>query len=174
MPDDESERPKRSWREIDRARDLKHERKAPLPSAQTTLKGTAAKRYRSQLDRIFAGGGLPDEIKRQAPGFADVEPTARQQLVDAVLAATSPAEIETAVDALLATEPMPGDPMLLVKILAHPKRAHAKPALASLLDALESGRPQNANLLKSRVQALRLVDDDDDLQRLADCVLALL
>ena len=174
MSDDERERPKRSWREIDRARDIKHERTAPLPGAQTTLKGGAAKRYRSQLDRIFAGGSLPDEVKRQAPGFADVEKTAGQELFDALLAAISPAEIEQAVDALLATEPMPSDPALLVKILAHPKQAHAAEALASLLDTLENGRPGNANLLKSRVQSLKLLADDDEVKRLADCVLAVL
>lgn len=174
MPDDERERPKRSWREIDRARDIKRERTAPLPGTQTTLKGGAAKRYRSQLDRIFAGGGLPDEVKRQAPGFENVEKTARQVLVDAVLAAIAPAEIEQAVDALLATEPMPTDPALLVKVLAHPKQAHAAAALASLLDTLENGRPQNANLLKSRVQSLKLIADDDEVKRLADCVLAML
>lgn len=175
MSDDEREKPKRSWREIDKMRDGSGGyRRAPLPTSHQTLKGGAAKRYRSQLDRIFAGGGIPDEIKRQAPSLASAEKSASQQRVDDVLRATSPDEIERAVDALLAAQPMPQDPELLVKILAHPKGAHAHEALSALLEVLERGRPANARLLKSRVQALKLTLDDPDIDVLADAALALL
>jgi hypothetical protein len=174
MSDDERERPRRSWREIDRGRDLGGRRPSPQPTNQGTLKGGAAKRYRSQLDRIFAGGGLPDGIKRQAPSLEGLQASAQQLQVEAVLKAASPEEIASTVDALLATQPMPSDPELLVKILAHPQGAHARPALETLLDLLEGGRPANARLLKTRVSALKLLVDDDDVHHLADAALALL
>lgn len=174
MSDDERERPRRSWREVDRGRDLGGRRPSAQPTNQGTLKGGAAKRYRSQLDRIFAGGGLPDEIKRQAPSMEGLQPSGPQLLIDAVLKAAEPAELGRAVDALLAAQPMPSDPELLVKILAHPKGAHARPALEQLLEVLEAGRPANARLLKTRVAALKLLVDDDDVHHLADAALALL
>ncbi|MFH1811388.1 MAG: hypothetical protein ABIJ09_21790 [Pseudomonadota bacterium] len=157
---------------MDRGRDLGGQRKAPTPTTHATLKGGAAKRYRSQLDRIFAGGGLPDEIKRQAPSLAGLEASEQQLQIEAVLKASAPEEIQGAVDALLAAQPMPTDPELLVKILAHPQGTHARPALAQLLDTLEKGRPANARLLKTRVAALKLLVDDDDVRHLADAVLA--
>jgi hypothetical protein len=175
MSDDERERPKRSWREIDQMRDGSGGyKRAPLPNAGKTLKGGAAKRYRSQLDRMFSGGGIPEEVKRQAPSIGHVEKSARQQLLDDVVKATAPDEIGRAVDALLAAEPMPEDPDLLAKILAHPKGAHASEAVSALLEVLERGRPANARLLKSRVQSLKLTLEDPEFDDLADCALALL
>ena len=174
MSDDERQRPRRSWREIDRGRDLGGRRPGPAPTNQGTLKGGAAKRYRSQLDRIFAGGGLPDEIKRQAPSLEGLQASEAQLQVEAVLKASDPVELARAVDALLAVQPMPSDPELLVKILAHPKGTHARQALEQLLEVLESGRPPNARLLKTRLSTLKLLVDDDDVHHLADAALALL
>jgi hypothetical protein len=174
MSDDEKERPKRSWREIDRMRDIKTSRTSPLPTTHSTLKGQAAKRYRSQLDRIFSGGGLPEEIKRQAPAVAvaPAEKSSRQIKIDAVLASVTPEEIATSVDAFLDDQPMPTDPELLAKILSHPKGLYSKPALEHLLETLENGKPTNARLLKTRVQSIKLIDDDEDVQHLATCALA--
>jgi len=176
MSDDERERPKRRFSEMDKIRRDGSDgyRRAPLPTGRQTLKGGAAKRYRNQLDRIFSGGGIPEGIKQQAPSLVGVEKTEAQLHVDAVLKATSPDEIGSAVDALLAAQPMPQDANLLVKILAHPKGTHAREALDALLELLDKGKPGNARLLKSRVQALKLTLDDPDIDDLADCVLAML
>lgn len=174
MSDDERERLKRSWKEIDAMRDRSFGRPAPLPKGHGTLKGGQAKRYRAQLDRIFAGGGLPEEVMRQAPGLEKIEKTDRQKRIDALLAATTPTEIGQAVDELLAHDPMPEDTELLVKILAHPKGKHAEAALETLIEVLDRGRPTNAGLLKSRIQTLKVMFDEPEIERLADIALALL
>lgn len=175
MPDDERERPKRSWREADLNRDRAGGgRRAPKPTNQRTLKGGAAKRYMAQLDRVFSGGGLPEQLKQQAPNLGAFQKTEHRVRTDAVLAATSPSEIASAVDELLANHEMPEDAELLAKILAHPKGSHAQPALESLVEILDRGKPANALLLKTRLQSLKLTAEDDEIDRLADIALAML
>lgn len=173
---DDQERPKRSWREVDMRKDRASGGGRRSPSTQThnTLKGGAAKRYMAQLDRMFQGGGIPEEVKRHAPAIGMPEKSALQQKRELVLAATTPAEIAASVDALLAEHEMPNDAELLAKILAHPQSKHVEAALNALVDVLDAGKPTNARLLKTRVQTLKLTIEDDDICRLADIALAML
>ena len=171
---DDDRKQRRSWREIDRNRDVKSNRGAPAVGSEKTLKGQAAKRYRSQLDKIFAGGALPDSLRQQAPNMASMEKSERHLRAEAVLKASEPKEVQAAVAEMLAHDPMPSDPELLVKVLADSSGKHAISAIESLLEVLESGRPNNARLLKTRLQTLKLTTGDDDIDRLADCAIALL
>lgn len=180
MTRDNDERPRRSWREIDQMRDSKRSggggrsRGGGL-SRSGELRGQAAERYKGQLDRIFSGGGLPDEIIRNAPGLSELSKSESGERLDVLRAATTSKEIEKAVDDILQHDSLPRDADLLAKVLGHPRAKGAVPALELLLDIVQNdGQPENARLLKSKLQTLKLTADDDDVAELVDQLVPLL
>ena len=180
MPRDNDDRPRRSWSEIDKMRD--GSRSAGNRgggrggvSKKGELRGQAAERYKAQLNSIFSGGGVPDEIMRNAPGLEGLGKTEGHERLDAVRKATSPKDIQKAVDALLAEQDLPREPDVLIKVLAHPRARGAEQALNKLLEYIEaSGKPENARLFKTKLQTLKLTADDDDVSELCDKILPLL
>ena len=182
MPRDNDDRPKRSWSEIDKMRDGSRSRSGRGGgrgrggvSRNGELRGQAAERYKAQLNSIFSGGGVPEEIKRNAPGLAGLEKTEDHERLDAVRKANSPKEIQKAVDAMLAGQDMPQDPEILIKVLAHPRARGAEQALIKLKDLIAAqGKPENARLFKTKLQTLKLTADDDDVNLLVDEILPLL
>ena len=64
MADDNSDRPKRSWREIDQMREKSSQRRDVHSSSNPRLERTQAYRsYKTQLNKLFDGGGLPEALK---------------------------------------------------------------------------------------------------------------
>src|SRR5687768_707422 len=103
MPrDDGGDRPKKSWSEIDKMRDKSSHRRDERPGgSQKRLESSQAYRsYKSQLDKIFDGGGLPDALKSKLEETGvGAEAKVRKEKAAAIKEATAPKAIREAVAA---------------------------------------------------------------------------
>src|SRR5450432_3067520 len=129
--DDEGERPKKTWREIDKNRGRsRHTSTSSDRERERFEKTTAYTRYKQNLERVFAGGELSDALRER------LDPTGKTKEKDVVLKkireAEDPKSFAAAVDDLLARFELPDDLYLLDRILEHPRSEVVLKALAHL------------------------------------------
>lgn len=90
-----------------------------------------------------------------------------QSLVEAIRKATSPREVEGAIDALKAKgHDLPLDPEVLSKALGHSKEDVHAEALRGIKAALESGSMKATTLLKTRIHNVALLASSADVKQL--------
>ncbi|MEB2346291.1 MAG: hypothetical protein OZ948_16315 [Deltaproteobacteria bacterium] len=158
--DDERERPKRSWAEIDRLRDrprARRDERAPRGPAAKARAQAAAKQYLAELDRTLFTKG--------AAGGA-----AGARLAAAVRAAQGSAGLADACRAYLAAIGPPAEPALLSAFLDTGERELQRSALAALAEGIAArGLTLTAGL---RAQIRTLAEGPDD--ELADAAEAVL
>jgi len=172
--DDDGDRPKKSWREIDAQRDRAGgERRPAAPPGERPFGGgkrgeARGKTYRAQLDRLFESGGigkLLDEKERARQGGTGEE--SRPKRLAAVLAAVGPADITRAIDAYLKQDGWPEDLEFLSAALEHRSDAIVREALARLAPALAAGKPRRSATLAGRLRTLEELADDPEVLRQA-------
>lgn len=145
---------KRSWRELDQARDKGRSRRDPTEQARERTSGTAAySAYKSQLDQLFKPGGaqLP-EAMREKLGPASPEAQAQRERLEALKAKPSDATLAAC---LAAGDPLPEEPRLLMSLLDLDKEPHLQAVLQALLDRVEAGQAINRMLLIQRIEAVK-------------------
>jgi hypothetical protein len=96
------------------------------------------------------------------------------QLADAIRRASSPREVQGAVDALLSRGyPLPMDAEVLGKALGHSDDAVLEKALAALIALVgEGGFAGNATLLKTRVKNVALLSSSSSVRELCTTLTA--
>jgi hypothetical protein len=156
--DDRDERPRRSWREIDRMRDRPSERRdasSPGPGA-SQRSAAATQRYLRKLDGLFSEkkGGAED-----------------QRLAEAVRAAHGTRDLAAACRAYLDALGPPRDPALAALFLDCGVLDLVRAALETLAEGVRSGAFGVAPGMRSQ---LRLLSEspDDDVAGLAEELLA--
>ncbi len=168
MPKSEDgEKPRRSWREIDRSRDRSGRSRTSADRERERFeKTTAYSRYKANLDRVFSGGELSDALRER------LDPTGKGKARDAALKrireADDPRAFAEAIEALLAEHEFPDDPYLLDRSLDHPKPAvvlRAIGRLGALADEGKLGKPPAS--LRQRLASLELTADDPEVQEKA-------
>ena len=140
------DRPKRSWREIDQAKEKARPRRDDRERArESASRSSSYSRYKSQLDQLFKPGGaqLPDHIRSQL-GPESESSQQRRALADALKA--SPSD-ETLAAYLDAGQALPDDARVLMSLLGGKDESLMRPVLEKLLDVVESGRRPNRMLL---------------------------
>ncbi|MBN1960777.1 MAG: hypothetical protein JW841_07500 [Deltaproteobacteria bacterium] len=97
--DDSDDRPKRSWREIDQMREKSGHRRNERPTANPRLERTQAYRsYKTQLNKLFDGGGLPDVLKNKlAEKGIGNEAKRKKELASAISAANNSKQLQKTV-----------------------------------------------------------------------------
>ena len=163
MAGDDSDRPKKSWREIDAAKDRSLHRRDDRPKmgGKAQQRSQAAQhQYRAALDKLFEGGGASGGWSKVLPEMPqDPASEGRQELLRAVRAATGRAAVEAAVTALLGRFELPDDPDVLSQVLLHGDDGVVRSALGKL-DALVPLRAAAGKaVLRTR---LRTLEDDPD------------
>jgi hypothetical protein len=165
MPsNDDSEKPKKSWRERDKGRDRsRHTNTAADRERENFQKTTAYTRYKVNLERAFSGGGMTGALREKLnPG---TEGEDKEKKLKAMRQAEAPAAFVQAVDAYLAAYELPDDAFLLDRALEHPKAAVQLLALARLETMRDEGRlPKPPASLKIRLDSLSLTSDEPDVQ----------
>jgi hypothetical protein len=162
--DDEGERPRRSWREIDKARGRsRHTSTSSDRERERFEKTTAYTRYKQNLERVFAGGELSDALRER------LDPTGKGKEKDVVLKKIREAEdsrsFAAAVDELIARFELPDDPYLLDRILEHPRSEVVLMALANLNALADQGKLEKPpKSLPVRLASLELNAEDDEVQ----------
>jgi len=174
--DDDGDRPKKSWREIDAQRDRAGgARKPAAPAGDRPFGGgkhgeARSKTYRSQLDRLFQSGGIgklvTEQDKSAAPGSLGGEESRSKRLA-AVAAAVGPADITKAVDAYLDAHDWPEELEFLSAALEHRSEDVVREALTRLGPALAAGKPRRAATLSGRLRSLEELADDPEIRRQA-------
>jgi len=162
--DDEGERPKKSWREIDKARGRsRHTSTSSDRERERFEKTTAYTRYKQNLERVFAGGELSDALRER------LDPTGKGKEKDVVLKkireAEDPKSFAAAVDELIARFELPDDLYLLDRILEHPRTEVVLKAMAHLNALVDEGKVEKPpKSLPLRLASLELNAEDGEVQ----------
>lgn len=175
MPRDyDSDRPKKSWSEIDKQKDRSLHRREERPAMgqkkQARADG-ASKVYKSQLDRFFDGEGrAPAQVKNKLAAIEDVSPdglarkAAAQRIKDA---ATSSAKRD-AVKEYLAKWELPPDHDLLVEVLACDDDEYVATALKIVDELLSANRPPHrTTMLEQRLKRIVSLSEEPSVQNAA-------
>ncbi len=175
---DDDDKPKRSWREIDQMRDKSAHRRegggGPSGAAQARLERSQAYRsYKTQLDKLFDGGGVPDALKAklEEKGIG-AESKRKKELAQAIAAASGPAAIRAALGEHEAAFGMPDDEAALARLLELDDEAVVLRALGAI-DALHAqGGLKRASSLKARVKTVQMTMDAPKVVEAARALLA--
>lgn len=168
------DRPKKSWRERDAAKDRSSHRRddAPRPGTRAAQRSSAAQQqYRSALEKLFDGGGAGagagwSKVLPEMPKDPTTE--GRQDLLRAVRTAAGRTQVEKAVAALLARFALPDDPDVLAQVLVHGDDALVRQALEKLDALLPLRTPAGKAVLETRLRTLEEDPDrDSDVRTLA-------
>lgn len=165
MSDD---RPRKSWREIDKAKDRSAHRKDEKPSAgekQSTQR--SQKTYRSKLDQLFESGKVGELLEDKE--FSDVNSggQSRIKMLRKITSAEDPKSITKAVDEYLASFELPDDVDVLAKILEHREPDRQKEAMQRLLGLIDEFHPRRMRAFIGRLKFIRDVGDDPEMTDLA-------
>jgi len=170
--DNDGERPKRSWREIDQMRDGSTHRKEPKSGggpAPHVERSQAYRAYKSQLNKLFDGGGsLPDAIKQQLEEKGVAKDASRKKtMADAIIAATSPKGAVAALEAFKSEYGFPQNEEVLSRLLDLSDEAILTEAMSTIAMLKEGGRLKRGNALKARLKTVEMTVDGPDVQRAA-------
>ena len=175
MPRDyDSDRPKRSWREIDQQKDRslhrREERPAMNPKKQARADG-ASKVYKSQLDRFFEGDGkAPAQVKNKLAAIEDVSPdgVARKAAVQKIKDAVTSSAKREAVSEYLSRWELPPDHDLLAEVLACDDDDYIAIALRMIDELLSANRPPHrTTTLEQRLKRIVTLSEEPSVQATA-------
>lgn len=169
MSDDE--RPRRSWREIDRNKDRSAHRKEERPEGGGRRGGPRRERsYRAALDRLFDSGKIAELVEQKAPssegdaGGGDNRIKALARIRDAA----GRDEVTREVDAYLKQwDRLPDDLEVLARLLEHRDPGLQLEAMERIDGLLERERPKRTRAMLGQLRMIRDVGDDPELVSLA-------
>jgi len=173
---DDDDKPKKSWREIDQAREKSSHRRegGGGGGGGRGVENTQAYRaYKTQLNKLFDGGGLPAALKEklEEKGVGN-ESKQKKDLARAIVAATAPAAIKAALEAYRAAQGFPDDEEALGKLL----ELDDVPVLLETLATLErlhgEGGLKRASSLKARIKTAQMTADSAKVTEAAKALLA--
>ncbi|MBI5509919.1 MAG: hypothetical protein HY903_14280 [Deltaproteobacteria bacterium] len=176
---DDDDRPKRSWREIDQMRDGSAHRKEPKRAGGPSPRGERSQAYRSyksQLNKLFDGGGaLPDALKQQLEerGVAK-DASKKKTLTDAIVTASTPKAVLAALEAYKAEYGFPENEEVMAKLLDLSDQSIVLEAVRTIGLLKTGGRLKRPNALKARLKTLELTNDEPEVREAAKALAALL
>jgi hypothetical protein len=172
--DDDRERERPSWRELDRRKD-KSQHVDRADPYKKNVRGqrvdSSSKSYRSALDKLFDGGELPDRFQRLAKArdtLATGDGSPRQAVLKRLRNAVGQSDVVDAVKELLELDgELPREPDALLSALQHPDESIQRQAI-SLLKELVAERPlKRADLLRQRLRRIEDLAEDPETAKVA-------
>jgi len=153
---------KKSWREIDRARESGSRGVSRDPDAARRARASetsAYAAYKSQLDELFTPGGaeLPESLREKLGPPSESSQSRRRRL--AALAAEPSATTLAAVRE--AGDPLPEDPRLLMRLMDVRDPEPLVAVLERLAERLDAGAKVNRMLLRQRLDATAAAIEDE-------------
>lgn len=167
------DRPKKSWRDIDKARDGKRSSSGTPPADRDRLeKSGGYSRYKSAADAFFSGNLLPDALREK------VDPTgegkARQDLLKKVKDAEEFKEFAALSKEYVDKYGLPEDPYLLDRLLGHPNEGIVLKTLERLKELQAAGELKPPKSLGERLKSLELGSDSPEIQDTAKALAKIL
>lgn len=162
MSDD---RPKKSWRELDRAKDRgssgsPRRRDEAERNRERASKSAAYSQYKSKLDGLFKPGGtdLPEHMKA-ALGPSSEKGKAQKELTEALMRSPGKETLQAYLDAGLV---LPENPRLLTQLLDTREDGLTQAVLSRLRELVDGSKKPNRMLLLQRLTSIENWSDDDD------------
>lgn len=157
-----SEKPKRSWSEIDKRRDGSRSGAAPSGARDKLQKSAQYSRYKSAADKFFSGDLLPDSIAER------IDPTgqgkARREALKKVNDADDFKTFATLAGEYVDAWGMPDDPYLLDRLLGHPNDDLVLKTLGEINRRLDEDSFKAPKTLAQRLKSLELGSDEEEIQ----------
>ncbi len=169
MPRD-YDKPKRSWRDIDKMKDSSKHRqqnKQGMPAHKQARADSASKVYKSKLDAFFDGEGkAPAHIKEKLNALDS--PTEggkeRNQALKAIKDAATSSAADEAVTAYLENWELPPDFDVLAQVLTCSDEEYVGMAMETLETMFADKRaPKRTQVLEQRLRRVKSLADDPDL-----------
>jgi hypothetical protein len=178
--DNDRERPRKSWREVDAQRDRSaHTTRSERDRERAGRRGKpSTKSYKAALDKLFENGGiarlLDEAAAKDGDGRGSDEGTGtlvdtKSRLTARVRDALGPDEVTKAVDAYLAKYGRPPEEFeFLGPMLQHRDAARVSEAMVAISAMLDTGlRPRRPRAIAALLRTIEEVGDDPDLKRQA-------
>ncbi len=164
MSDD---RPKKSWREIDRQRESSS-RREPRSEGQRS-DPRRQRSYRAQLDRLFGSGKIGALVEQQAGPSGDDQPgDNRIKAMAKINAAEGRADVTKAIDAYLKCyEELPGDFDVLTKALEHRNPTLQLDAMERMGEVIAEEPPRRSRAAIGQLKLVRDTSDEPEMVALA-------
>lgn len=178
--DNDRERPKKSWREIDSQRDRSAQTTSSERDRERDRRGKrggkpSTKSYKAALDKLFESGGIAkllddaaakEGVKAEAAGML-VDTKAR--LAARVRDALGPDEVTKAVDAYLAKYGRPPEEFeFLGPMLQHRDVDRVSEAMVAIGALLDTGlKPRRPRAIAALLRTIEEVGDDPNLKQQA-------
>jgi hypothetical protein len=179
MGDDE--RPRKSWREIDKAKDRSAHRQEERPDFEDKRKGAQRKKsYKAALDRLFDSGKIADLVEAQtalagkkgkggkgskggkAPGGN------RIKMLATIRDAGDREEVTQATDAFLDKfGEVPDDLEILGRMLEHRNPSRQMDAMERIDSLLDTEQPKRTRAMVGQLKMIRDIGDDPEMMQLA-------
>lgn len=172
MSDDE-ERPRKSWREIDKARDHSTHRREERPAGATERKTGrgSQKSYRATLDRLFETGKIGKLVDKSGAGEGP-EGESRIRMLSRIEQAMDRESICREVDAYLATfGELPDDLEILGKVLEHRDAERQRQAMERIDKLLDGAQPKRRRAMVAQLKIIRDLAYDKEMVQLASKLL---
>jgi acetyl-CoA carboxylase carboxyltransferase component len=167
MSDDE--RPRKSWREIDKQRDRSQHRREEKPVVERKRGPGSQKSYRAQLDRLFETGKIADLVAQKAPSTSGGEAgESRIKALGAIKRAMDRDTITRELDAFMEKfGALPDDLEVLEKALEHRSSEQQLLAMQRIDALLDQEQPRRKRAMVGQLKLIRDLSDDPTLTELA-------
>jgi len=176
MASDDEDRPKRSWREIDQMRDGSAHRKEVRPQSgggRRVETSQAYRAYKTQLNRLFDGGGVPAALKEKlAEANVGADAKARKEAGKTIVSASGAAEAGAALEKYKEQFGFPSDEEVLARLLDLSDETVVHDALSALTSLRQEGVLKKATLIKAKIKTVLLTVDEPEIQKLGKELLA--
>ncbi|MEZ4273307.1 MAG: hypothetical protein R3C68_18270 [Myxococcota bacterium] len=171
----DEERPRKSWRELDRQRDKSGHRPEDRTSGRKSpaQESQGYRAYKTQLNKLFDGGGLPEALKErlQESGIGN-ESKQRKAALQEICQAKTPKSVMGALKTYRESFGFPEDEEVLAKLLDLDQEPDIIRETLHALDMLhEAGGLKRASSLKGRIKTAQMTTDDDEVFALAKALL---
>jgi hypothetical protein len=166
---DDDEKPKKSWRDVDRGRD-RSRHVSGEPRKDAPWQRERSHQARAALERAFSDGLVSKFVSQKEAGAPTEDQTRRPQLLKKIRVSESRAEVNAAIDELLAFSGFPDDWDVLVRALDHNRDAVVLRALEHIEELLGREVPPRKGALGQRLVGLIAMTLDDDVRALAERV----
>lgn len=170
MSRDYDDRPKRSWRDIDKMKDGSKHRQPDRPKMSgknQARANSASKVYKSKLDAFFDGEGkAPEHVKEKMAVISDSskEGKSRAKALGAIKDAGTSSAMDKAVEEYLKKWELPPDFDILSQVLTCSDEEYLEKALEMIEELLQQKRiPKHITLLEQRLRRVKTLADDPDL-----------
>ena len=174
MSGHDDDRPKKSWSEIDAARNKSAHHGGGGGSKPDRMANSQAYRsYKTQLNKLFDGGAeLPDALKEKLQDSGMVEAAkAKKAATEKVMEAMSPRKLRKAFKAYRAEYGFPEEPSMLNKLLESDDEDLLVEVMETVDRLFAADELKVGPALKARIKSAMILVDAPEVQTLGNALL---